>query len=154
MRSALPPHSFDVAGLGRHFAFCISRSFSSAGACRVSSTAKASAVPLLRLRSNYLNLANEIADEFYLVGFREFHVAELVFDHDNQFKNIDLIVPEIVREVRVGRDRFDVSCRMLGDERSDLARDEAFFLNRSSSRGFPASHDQPPLLISTLSHRI
>ena len=127
-----------------HFAFVYRSIISSAGACRVSSTAKSSAVPLLRLRSNYLNLADEIADEFYLVGFREFHVAELIFDHDNQFKNIDLIVAEIVREVRVSRYRIDVSCRMLGDERSDLAGDEAFFLSRCSSRRCPASHDHPP----------
>jgi hypothetical protein len=81
------------------------------------------------LRPNHFNLADEIADEFYPIGFvRDFHVAELIFDHDNQFNNIELVEPEIVREVRVSRDRFDIDFQMLGDERADLARDGAFFL--------------------------
>jgi hypothetical protein len=58
------------------------------------------------LRPNHFNLADEIADEFYPIGFvRDFHVAELIFDHDNQFNNnIELVEPEIVREVCVSRD--------------------------------------------------
>jgi hypothetical protein len=109
------------------------------------------------LRSNLFNLADEIADEFYLIGFlRDFHVDELIFDHDNQFKNIELVVPEIVREVRVSRDRFDIDSQMLGDKRADLARDEAFYLSRCSSSQCPASHDSVPhsMILSTSVHQI
>jgi hypothetical protein len=77
------------------------------------------------LRSNHFNLADEIADEFYPIGFvRDFPVDELIFDHDNQFNNIELVESEIVREVRVSRDRFDIDFQMLGDERANVLATE------------------------------
>jgi hypothetical protein len=69
------------------------------------------------------NAPDEICNHVHLlhVVVRDFYARELVFDRDHQFNPIEPVGPEIVSEVRVIRDPFDLDPQMLGDERADLA---------------------------------
>ena len=68
------------------------------------------------------DVADEIADHLDLVGIvlRELQTGESVFDHDHQFKMIQPVGSEIINEVRVVRNTFDVRVQMLGNKGPDL----------------------------------
>ena len=65
-------------------------------------------------------MPDEIADDAHLIGFiiRNFHVFELIFDHDHQFEAIEPVGAEIIGEVRFLRDPLDVDAQMLCNERA------------------------------------
>jgi hypothetical protein len=94
-----------------------------------------------------LNVADEIANEFNLIGVavHDFHVNESIFDLHQQFQTIKPVSTEIVTEVRFIRDTSDIDAKMLGNDRADLGDFEAFTSGyRLSEAQDIEGHDEPP----------
>ncbi len=80
------------------------------------------------------NVADEISDDLDPVRIiiRDLQPAELVLDHDHQFKKIKPVGPEIFNEMRVVGDTFDVHGQVLGNESADPNGIKAVFRSRCS----------------------
>jgi len=102
-------------------------------------------------RPRTFNVANEIANDFDLIGVidRNFNVSELIFDQYQQFQPIKPVGPEIVTEVRFVRDATDVNVEMLGNKRANFAYFQAFPTRYTLSEAQAAEdHDKPPESLS------
>ena len=76
-----------------------------------------------RSGSHILNVANEIANGFDLVGvvIRKLHTSKLIFDQDEQFQTIKPVGMQIVAEVGFIGYTLDIDAEMFGNKRADLA---------------------------------
>jgi hypothetical protein len=76
-----------------------------------------------------MNVADEIADHFDLIGIviRNLYAGELIFNQDHQFKAIEPVGAEIIAEVGVIRDIFDIDIQLFGNK-------SAHFIDVKASR--------------------
>jgi hypothetical protein len=103
------------------------------------------------------DVADQIADDIYPVDIviRDFHIDELILDHDHQFQTVEPIGPQIISEVCFIRYTFDVDAQMVGNESADIFGGKAFFHGRCSSTRCQATdgHDKPPVSLKDLGIR-
>ena len=76
-------------------------------------------------------MTDETAHRFYLIGFvGDLPLcAELLFEYDHQFNNIEQVESKILAQVRVIVDTFDIDAHMLRDMSADFGCKKSFFLN-------------------------
>ena len=74
------------------------------------------------LIAHAFDVADQVADDIYLVDIAigDFHVGELVLDHDHQFQPVEPVGPQIISEVRFIRDTLDVDAQMVGNDSADI----------------------------------
>jgi hypothetical protein len=64
----------------------------------------------------------EIANNLYLLDIvvRDFYASELVLNRQHQLNAIEQIGSEIVREMRLARDKVHINAELLGDESAHI----------------------------------
>jgi hypothetical protein len=79
------------------------------------------------------NVVDQIADDLDLVDLivGDFHAREFL-DQDHQFKTVEPVSPEIVAEMSVICDTFDMDIQMFGDERAQFVDVKALMPSRCS----------------------
>jgi hypothetical protein len=108
----------------------------------VCNTSGALAIAACHRKIAAFNVANEIAYEFHLNGFiRSTPFCELVFKQDCQFNNVEQVEPEIVAEVRVSGNAFDIDTQMFSNKGADLACKRCFFQSGDSSSQCQVVHE-------------
>jgi hypothetical protein len=73
--------------------------------------------PSLNVQVSY-----EIANNLYLLDIvvRDFYASELVLNRQHQLNAIEQIGSEIVREMRLARDKVHINAELLGDESAHI----------------------------------
>lgn len=114
--------------------------------CGSDTTGEGPPTPRHRSDPRIVNVADEIANDFNLIGVsvHDFHASKLIFYQYQQFQTIKPVGPQIVTEVRLVRDTPDIDAEMRGNKRADLVDFDAFASGCSLSHAQASEgHDAP-----------